>query len=161
MIAVQQFFCPFRARTGQIFVIKRLYGRVFVRKTKFRFFVEREQHIAARSRFFAVTAIYRLAAAACTAAGAGHDLDKFVVNLAPFDRTDQMARVRKTARHRAVNGRSCEVERSLAPRTALIFHRTHLAESICGRIFTGGEEVCGAECGLHNAAGRTEDNASA
>ena len=99
MIAVQQFFCPFRARTGQIFVIKRLYGRVFVRKTKFRFFVEREQHIAARSRFFAVTAIYRLAAAACTAAGAGHDLDKFVVNLAPFDRTDQMARVRKTARH--------------------------------------------------------------
>ena len=69
MITVQQFFCPFRAWTGQIFVIKRLNSRVFVRKTKFRFFVEREQHIAARSRFFAVAAIYRLAAAACTAAG--------------------------------------------------------------------------------------------
>lgn len=125
-VGVQQMVRTLRQGLAQILGIKRLYIGIFVREADRRLAVEAPKDVAsALGALFAV--VDGLTAAACAAAGTGHDFDEIIRHAAGFDGFHQLSCVRKAAHDRRADGaRAGNVERGFLP----ALHAAHGGERI-------------------------------
>ena len=82
---MQQMVRTLRQGLAKILFVKRLHIGVFMRETKVHLVVKSPQDISARLGAL-LAVVNRLAAAACAAAGAGHDLNKVILHVAGGNR---------------------------------------------------------------------------
>ena len=115
------------------------------------------EHLAALVRQLPVLHGDGLAAAAHTAAGAGHDLHKVVVGPAGQQVLDQGTGLAQAADGGAVQGHTGDGVGGFPPALA----GAHGTEGVRVRLFAGKGVGRGAQGGLHHAAGGAKDDARA
>ena len=151
---MQQMVRTFGQRLSEILFVKRLHIGVFMRETKGHLVVKSPQDIPARLGAL-LAVVNRLAAAACAATGAGHDLNEVILHVAGGNRLHELPGVAESTDHRRAD-RACtgNVETRFLP----ALHAAHSSKGIGVRIFTGHKIVRAAKRCVHDAAGHAEDH---
>ena len=138
----------------QIFLIQLLYKGIFVAEADHRAGIQLAQHLSAlRRQLHAVGD--GLSAAACAAAGTGHNLHKIILYSTGLDGAEQLAGISQPTGYRHLKADVSHLHGTLLP----AFHAPHGAERVRMGIFTGYQIMGAAQCSLHHTAGGTKDHA--
>ena len=158
---MQHDFCQLAQRLSVEFPVQLLKLAVFMAETPGHRRIPPIQALDARLADVVgiVFEVPRLPAAANAAAGAGHDLNEMIGLFAFPHPLDHPAGVGGAVDHRHIHGQAVDGKAGFPD--ALIPANRLQVQQFLRRVFSGDEEIGGAQCGLHHAAGVAENHAGA